>query len=88
MPYVASLLQVETTAALWAALGGIVGLVFLELLKSAMTRGREEAARKIVEDQYRAQKMAECLEAKEALLHERDTWREKYFQCLNDKVKK
>ena len=70
---------------MWAAIGGVIGLVFLELLKAAVTRGREEAMRKAADERYREQKMADTLEKLEAMTAERDTWKQKYFELLQER---
>lgn len=69
----------------WAAAGGVVGLVFLELLKAALSRGRDEALKRASSEVYQAQKLADCLEKTETLTEQRDVWREKYFELLREK---
>jgi len=83
MSFIASAAEGAGSAGLWAAAGGIVGLVFLELLKSAITRGRDEATRKVMEERYQAEKLGNCLQKVESLTADRDGWKEKYLQLLD-----
>jgi hypothetical protein len=67
-----------------AALAALAALAFLELLKAAITRGRDAAINRRTEEQFQAQKLASCLAKIDALTHERDEWKEKYFHLLHN----